>query len=302
MTGPAVEFLDPDGIDFVEHPAPVLTPGERTGVDRLWAETTARNPAAFDGQVVASLGVERHAAGPLVVRWAAVPYRMRGLRALRAAERVPGSLFVTVLLPCEGDGEEGGEVGLVVGRGSAATAAPGRWTLPGGAVEPPPAGQALDMTALRGHAARELVEETGVEVPGEKLEPWGLTRGRRFGSLGFHFLAPPLPKALVRSTHAALAHAPAPLSAPGGDAAAEPELDALAFVPSSAAAERLGPGADYLPQLLDRYFLMTGAPAARMPGPGRPGPELPGPGMPGQGMPGPGMPGPGKSGLSTNGG
>lgn len=253
MTGPAVEFLDPDGVTFVEHAPPVLTPRERREVDRLWAETTRRNPAAFDGRVVASLGVERRGAGPVVVRWAAVSYRMRGLRSVRAAERVPGSVFVTVLLPSED--------GLVVGRGSAATAAPGRWTLPGGAVEPPVAGAALDMTALRGHAARELVEETGVEVPDERLELWGLTRGRRFGSLGFHFLAPRLPGALVRRRHAALVRAGG--DAPGGG---EVELDTLAFVPSPAAAERLGPGADYLPQVLDRYSLMTGSSATRMPG------------------------------------
>ncbi|MGW4158220.1 NUDIX domain-containing protein [Streptomyces sp. NPDC004788] len=251
LTGPAVEFLDTDGITFVEHAAPVLTPRERSEVDRIWAETTARNPAAFDGRVVASLGVERRGAEPLVVRWAAVSYRMRGLRSLRAAERVPGSVFVTVLLPAED--------GLVVGRGSTATAAPGRWTLPGGAVEPPVAGEALDMTALRGHAARELVEETGVEVPDAQLELWGLTRGRRFGSLGFHFLAPPLPGALVRRRHAALARTL-------GTGGTEVELDTLAFVRSTAAAERLGPGADYLPQVLDRYFLMTGRSATRMPG------------------------------------
>jgi hypothetical protein len=53
-----VEFLDARRIDFAELPAPVLSPWERGEVDRLWAETKARNPAAFDGPLVASLGVD----------------------------------------------------------------------------------------------------------------------------------------------------------------------------------------------------------------------------------------------------
>ncbi|MEV0696142.1 NUDIX domain-containing protein [Streptomyces sp. NPDC050388] len=234
----SVEFVDAQRIDLVEHPSPVLSPWEQQEVDRLWAHTTAQNPATFDGPLVASLGLDRPDPGRLTVRWARMTYRHRALRHLRPADDVPDSVFVTVLLPTEG--------GLVVGRGSPATAAPGRWTLPGGSAEPPPPGQPLNVDALRRHAARELTEETGIHLPDGELRLWGLTRGRRFGSLGFHFLAPPRPSALAQRQHAHLS-----MSGTGQDAV---ELDKIALVSSAGHATRLGPCADYLHQVLGRYF------------------------------------------------
>ncbi|MFG3346211.1 NUDIX hydrolase [Streptomyces sp. NPDC048018] len=237
---PAVAFVDTDRVDFVEHPPPPLTAAEGRAVDRLWAETTARNPATFDGPLVASLGLDRPAPGRVSVRWARTTYRHRALRRLRPPGEVPGSVFVTVLLPTE--------EGLTVGRGSPATAAPGRWTLPGGAAEPPPEGRPLDLAALRAHAVRELAEELGVHAAESELRLSALTRGARFGSLGFHFLAPPVPAGLVRRHHARLAAAE---SAHG----IGPELDTIAFVTGPDRPETvLARCADYLPQLLDRHF------------------------------------------------
>ncbi|WP_328940458.1 NUDIX hydrolase [Streptomyces sp. NBC_00250] len=233
-----VEFLDARRITFVEHPPPVLSPAERKEMDRIWVGTRARDPDTFDGPLVASLGIELPAPGALVARWARVTYRYRALRRLRPPEDVPGSLYVTVLLPTE--------AGLVVGRGSPSTAAPGGWTLPGGAVEPPEEGRPLDAGGLRREAVRELAEEVGVRIAAEELRLFAVTRGRRFGSLGFHFLAPPVAGALVRRRHAEL------VAAETGRGAG-PELDAVAFVASPAEAARLGPGADYLPQVLRRY-------------------------------------------------
>ncbi|MFE6709574.1 NUDIX domain-containing protein [Streptomyces sp. NPDC057695] len=237
-TAPAVEFLDVRRIAFAEGPPPVLTPWELSEVDRLWSGTRAGNPAVFDGPLVAVTGIDLSVPGVLLAHWARLSYRYRALRVLRTAADVPGSVFVTVLLPTER--------GLVVGRGSATTAAPGRWTLPGGAVEPPVGAGPLTEDALRRDAAREVAEEIGVRVAAERLRLFAVTRGHRFGSLGFHFLAPPAAAAPVLRRHAEL------VAAESGHGAG-PELDALAFVSSASAAERLGPGSDYLAQILDRY-------------------------------------------------
>ncbi|WP_329286487.1 NUDIX hydrolase [Streptomyces sp. NBC_00691] len=235
---PPVEFLDVRRIGFVEHPPPVLTPWERREVDRLWEGTKTGSPTTFDGPLVASLGIELPSPGVLVARWARLSYRYRALRVLRPSEDVPGSVFVTVLLPTER--------GLVVGRGAPTTAAPGRWTLPGGSVEPPADGQPLDGDALRRDAARELAEELGFRIADAELRLFAVTRGRRFGSLGFHFRAQPVASALVLRRHAGL------VTLETGHGAG-PELDEIAFVSSPAEAGRLGPGADYLPQVLRRY-------------------------------------------------
>lgn len=151
-------------------------------MNRVWDEAVARNPHLFDGPVVACTGWEWQR-GELVLSWARATYRYRALRRIRGADGpTPGSVFVTVLQPTE-DGE------LVVGRESPSTAAPGRWQLPGGVAEPPHEREALDMPALRRHAAREPVEETGIGVASEDLTLWGVTRGEH-GNVGVHFLAP----------------------------------------------------------------------------------------------------------------
>ncbi|URM92472.1 NUDIX hydrolase [Streptomyces sp. MRC013] len=222
---------------FTQCPPPDLTPWERGGIDRLWTETRALNPAAFDGPLVVALGTDRVGPGPSAVRWATMTYRYRALRRLRPAGQVPGSLFVTALVPTGS--------GLVIGRGSPVTAAPGRWTLPGGTAEPPPAGEPLDTEVLRRHAARELAEETGVRLDAERLRLRGVTRGRRFGSLGFHLLAPVTPSARVRHLHAG--------SCPVGGGTV-PELDGIALVPAAGRAIAPGPSADHLAQTVDRYF------------------------------------------------
>ncbi|MFB6944637.1 MULTISPECIES: hypothetical protein [unclassified Streptomyces] len=90
-------------------------------------------------------------------------------------------------------------------------------------------------------------EELGIHAADEKLRLWGLTRGARFGSLGFHFLAPSVPSALVRRRHA-------DLTVSETERGNVPELDEIAFVSSAEQAACLGSGADYLHQVLCRYF------------------------------------------------
>lgn len=221
---------------FTQCPPPDLTPWERGGIDRLWTETRALNPAAFDGPLVVALGTDRVGPGPSAVRWATMTYRYRALRRLRPAGQVPGSLFVTALVPTGS--------GLVIGRGSPVTAAPGRWTLPGGTAEPPPAGNPWTRRCCGGTPPVNWPRRRGATRRG-KTAVAGVTRGRRFGSLGFHLLAPVTPSARVRHLHAG--------SCPVGGGTV-PELDGIALVPAAGRAIAPGPSADHLAQTVDRYF------------------------------------------------
>lgn len=175
----------------------------------------------------------------LVLFWARVTYRHYALR------RVPGntswlpSLFVNVVQPTT-DGR------VLAARMSSSTAAPGRWQLPGGSVEPPEAQGGLDEAVLRGHAARELAEEIGVVRPAEELRLWVVTRGEN-RSIGVVFLAPPRSAAALHERFEAVTVAE---RARGRD----PELDRIALVGSTAELAGLkGPHADYLEPLVGRY-------------------------------------------------
>lgn len=126
------------------------------------------------------------------------------------------------------------------------TAAAGRWQLPGGSVEPPDDHESLDVAALRGHAARELVEETGIDTRPDDLALWVVTRAEN-GNIGVLFLAPRLPASLVHERYAALVSSE---TAQGRD----PELDRIAFVGSTAELAGLGgPHVDYLEPVVRRY-------------------------------------------------
>ncbi|WP_331731312.1 NUDIX hydrolase [Kitasatospora sp. NBC_01300] len=238
----AVEFFDAPHLDLVEVAAPALSAAERLGMDRIWARDAARNPALFDGPVIACTALERSTLGKLVLSWAPVSYRYRALRQVSAAWK-PSAVFVTVLQPVTGGG-------LVVGRESASTAHPGRWQIPGGSVEPPPAGQPLDLDSLRQHAARELAEEVGPKVEADTLKLWAVSRGEH-GNVGIHFVSQPLPEDLVRRHHREL------LSSLGDGV--EPELEQIEIVESEQQLAALGRTVDYLAPLLGRW---TAAPQA----------------------------------------
>lgn len=218
-------------------------------MDRVWDEKVRANPSLFDGPVAACAGLTRDGPHGVVLTWARTTYRRYVLRWIPGATaRLPG-LFADVAQPtCDGR--------LLVGRMGRSTSTPGRWLLPGGSVEPPGDGQVLDLAAVRGHAARELAEETGIEsAPGE-LRLWLVTRGTH-GSVGVLFLAPPRPAALLRER---FAYRVAAETARGR----EPELT--------------GPGADhadYLEPVVARYA------GAAQPDPARPDAARPGPARPG---------------------
>ncbi|MFF4544857.1 NUDIX hydrolase [Streptomyces sp. NPDC001406] len=225
-------------ISFVEGEAPSLPAAVRRAMDRVWDEAVRADPSLFDGPAVACTGL-REEAGSLVLSWARATYRYRGLRRVPGAPSV-SSVFVALVQPTD-DGR------LLVGRMSASTAAPGRLQLPGGSMEPPPHGEPLDVAALRAHAARELVEETGLDTPPEDLTLWLVTRGER-GNVGFLFRAPARPAELLHQHFAALVAAE---TAHGR----EPELDRIVLVGSEAEAAGLGgPQVDYLGAVVRRFM------------------------------------------------
>ncbi|MCX4515914.1 NUDIX domain-containing protein [Streptomyces sp. NBC_01619] len=241
------ETLPPVGVDLFdvhrlrlsETNAPLLTPEEEIARDYVWNQAIQANPSLFDGPVVACSGMEWEGPHSLVLSWARVTYRHYALR------RVPGntswlpSLFVNVVQPTD-DGR------VLAARMSSSTAAPGRWQLPGGSVEPPEAHGALDETALRLHAARELSEETGVEPPPEELGLWAVTRGEH-RSIGLVFLAPAQPTAVLRERFEAVTAAEQALGR-------DPELDRIALVSCPADLVNLeGPHVDYLGPVVRRY-------------------------------------------------
>ncbi|CAM5598642.1 hypothetical protein STENM36S_05050 [Streptomyces tendae] len=166
-------------------------------------------------------------------------YRHYALRRVPGAIALP-SLFVNVVQPTD-DGR------VLTARMSPLTAAPGRWQLPGGSVEPPQAGAVLDEAALAGQAARELAEELGIGTAAEELELWVVTRGEN-GSVGLTYLAPALPEATLRAHFTAAAAAE---RVEGREA----ELDNIAFVRSPDELIGLkGPHADYLEPIVRRFY------------------------------------------------
>jgi 8-oxo-dGTP pyrophosphatase MutT (NUDIX family) len=229
------ELLTAVGLRLVEVAPPTVPAEQRAAMNRAWDEAVLGNPAFFDGPVVLCAGLARDAGEDLVVSWSRTTYRYFALR------RVPGatplrSLFVSVVQPTH-DGR------VLVGRMSASTAAPGRWQFPGGSVEPPTGDEPLDEPALRRHAAVELAEETGVDIPAAALTRCLVTHGED-GQVGVHYLAPPLPASRLHERFTALVAAE---TARGR----VPEFDRIALVGSPAdLPDLVGPHVLYLEPVL----------------------------------------------------
>ncbi|MFE0349371.1 NUDIX hydrolase [Streptomyces griseoluteus] len=233
------ELWDVSRLRFEETDPPALTAAQRARMDHRWAAAVTANPTLFDGPVVALAGFERDGAGGLSVSWTRLTYRYRVLRGLPDAPAV-AALFVAVLQPCD-DGR------LLVGRMSSTTSAPGRWQPPGGTLEPPGEGAALDLDVFRLHVARELAEETGSDTAADALVPGPVVLDDR-GSLGFLFVAPPRPACELRERYAQLARDEI---ASGVD----PEFDRVVLIGSSSELRALpGPLASYLELAAGRFF------------------------------------------------
>jgi 8-oxo-dGTP pyrophosphatase MutT (NUDIX family) len=233
-----VEVMGVRALRLVQAIAPQVPAEHRTARDAVWDAAVQANPnGLFDGPVVVCAGLERDGE-TVLLRWAQVTYRHFALRRVPNAVALP-SIFVAVAQPTD-------EGGLLVGRMSATTAAPGRLQLPGGSVEPPADGTVLDTAALARHAARELVEEVGIVVAPEDLELWTLTRGEH-GNIGVFFRAPSLPEQVVRGRFQTVR---ATEEAAGRVA----ELRNIVFPSSPLELSAMGgPQVDYLVPLLDLH-------------------------------------------------
>ncbi|WP_344330582.1 NUDIX hydrolase [Streptomyces globosus] len=235
---PGVDLFDVERLQLTEAAAPCLSPSHEAARDRVWEKAVQANPALFDGPAVACAELQHRDLRVLSVSWVRVTYRHYALRRVPGATALP-SLFVNVVQPTD-DGR------LLVARMSSSTAAPGRWQLPGGSVEPPPDGERLEERGLAGQAARELAEELGLDAGAEALRLWAVTRGEN-GSVGLTYLAPALPEPAVR---AAFAVATAAERAQDR----EPELEAITLVSSPQDLAGLaGPHADYLEPIVRRF-------------------------------------------------
>ncbi|MEU9719884.1 NUDIX domain-containing protein [Streptomyces sp. NPDC047976] len=241
MTGTlpsGIELFDVHRLRLAEAEAPTLSPEHVAARDRLWDAAVRANPTLFDGPVVACAKIRWEDPHTLFLHWAPVTYRHYALRRVPGAAALP-SLFVNTVQPTD-DGR------VLVARMSPSTAAPGRWQLPGGSVEPPGGGEVLDEAALRSQAARELAEETGVDVKPDELRLWAVTRGEN-SSIGLTYLAPARPEAGLRECFRAVVVAE---HAEGRD----PELDELALVRSPEELAGLaGPHVDYLEPIVRKY-------------------------------------------------
>ncbi|MGW4412234.1 NUDIX hydrolase [Nonomuraea sp. NPDC004702] len=243
-----VDLFDVRQLRLAEVEAPAPSPEEELARDRVWDAAVKANPSLFDGPVVACSDWAWEGPHSLLLSWARVTYRHYALRRVPGAVVLP-SLFVNVVQPAD-DGR------VLVARMSSSTATPGRWQLPGGAVEPPERHEELDEAAVRGHAARELAEETGVVLAPAEPRLLVITHGEN-QSIGLTFLAPPQPAAVLRerfaavtATELALGHAP--------------ELDRIHLVRSPVELADLdGPHADYLEPVVRRYTEVSRRSAAR---------------------------------------
>ncbi|MFE5191697.1 NUDIX hydrolase [Streptomyces sp. NPDC056628] len=206
---------------------------------RRWEEAVAANPSLFDGPTVVCAGLEWKDSQTLMLTWYRATYRLYLLRLDPVHAVSAPSVFVSVGQPTD-DGR------LLVGRMASSTAHSGRWQLPGGTIEPPEAGAALDLECLRRHAVRELAEEVGREAASEDLQLWTVTRGDK-GNVGVHFRAPACPADALTKQYTQLVAAE-------NTRGRTPELDRIAFIGSDTDVAGLGGRyADFLPVLAARH-------------------------------------------------
>lgn len=171
----------------LRHQDPAPDPAAQQAVDEHWHRLAASSPHMYDGPLVAVTGVSTAPApAGITLSWGVSSYRHYLARHAPGPVPYARSLYTAVLQPAD-DGR------VVVGQMHSGTTDPGRLQLPGGGVEPPPAGTTLDMPRLLEDGRRELAEETGIDHGPGQLRLWGVKTGGSHADVGVVCLAPPLP-------------------------------------------------------------------------------------------------------------
>jgi 8-oxo-dGTP pyrophosphatase MutT (NUDIX family) len=212
-------------------------------MDEVWAKAV-QNPALFDGPVAVCAGLTEDGNGRVVLEWARTTYRNFALRLVEGARSWLPSLFVAVAQPTD-------DRRLLVGRMGGSTAAPGRWQLPGGTVDPPTTGAELTLASVGVHAALELGEEIGMRCALEDLSVWTAVRCPN-GNIGVLFRAPHRPWRVLREGFEALRRSET-------EAACESEFVEIDVIASPYDLATRQPVADYLPAAVDLFFERNGA-------------------------------------------
>jgi 8-oxo-dGTP pyrophosphatase MutT (NUDIX family) len=226
-----------DRVDFRSEGSLRLAPASEQRCADHWATAARANPALFDGPIVlaTALGWDGARCSIGYVASSYSKYVWTRNVGARAGPHV-GALYASVLA-ITADGY------LLTGRMSAHTSTPGRIQLPGGNIEPHPAG--LTEPVARATAAQELAEETGVALDATALALTHVIRSEDSADVGVLY-ATTLVSTLSEVEQRFLAH-----TSGGGN-----EFDQLvAFTRGRGAArEAPGPSVDYLAAVIAEAF------------------------------------------------